>query len=91
MTEIAITEVQDREFAVEVRETARRTQHRVTVPRRGEGLDLDLDQDLERVVRESFRFLLEREPASAILPRFSLAEISRYFPEYPAELARRLA
>lgn len=91
MTEIAITEVQDREFAVEVREKARRTQHRVTVPRRGEGLDLDLDQDLERVVRESFRFLLEREPASAILPRFSLAEISRYFPEYPAELARRLA
>jgi hypothetical protein len=42
------------------------------------------------VVRESFEFLLEREPASSILARFSLTDISRYFPEYPEELARRL-
>jgi hypothetical protein len=37
--------------------------------------------DLERVVRESFRFLLEREPASSILPKFSLDVIPTYFPE----------
>jgi hypothetical protein len=43
------------------------------------------------VVRESFRFLLEREPASSILRRFSLGDIARYFPEYPSELERRLA
>jgi hypothetical protein len=47
--------------------------------------------DLERVVRESFRFLLEREPATSILRQFSLSDISRYFPEYPSELARRLS
>jgi hypothetical protein len=45
----------------------------------------------ERVVRESFRFLLEREPATSILRQFSLSDISRFFPEYPSELARRLS
>jgi hypothetical protein len=63
----------------------------VTVPERlGEGLELR-DDDLERVVRESFRFLLERERATSILARFSLGDISHYFPEYRDELARRLS
>lgn len=47
-------------------------------------------EDLERVVRASFEFLLEREPASSILPEFSLDVIGRYFPEYEDELRRRL-
>jgi hypothetical protein len=39
----------------------------VTVPERlGERLELREDA-LERVVRESFRFLLEREPATSIV------------------------
>ena len=42
------------------------------------------------VVRRSFEFLLEREPASSILSRLSLDDISRYPPEYERELARRL-
>jgi hypothetical protein len=62
----------------------------VTVPE-GLGGGIQLPDDLEAVVRESFRFLLEREPASSILPRFSLSEIERYFPEYPTELAHRLS
>jgi hypothetical protein len=49
------------------------------------------DEDLERVVRTSFEFLLEREPASSIMREFSLDVISRYFPEYEDELPRRLA
>lgn len=36
----------------------------------------------EELVRKSFEFLLEREPASAILPEFELSLISHYFPEY---------
>jgi hypothetical protein len=46
---------------------------------------------VERLVRESFVFLLEREPASSILSRFSLQDIARYFPEYGEEIARRLS
>jgi hypothetical protein len=72
-----------------VREGNRDTTHQVTVPDRlGEGLELR-DDDLEQVVRESFRFLRER--ATSILAQFSLSDISRYFPEYPSELARRLS
>jgi hypothetical protein len=68
----------------------RETTHQVTVPDRlGEGLELR-DDDLERVVRESFRFLLEHERATSILAQFSLSDICRYFPEYPSELRRRL-
>lgn len=48
------------------------------------------EADPEAVVRESFAFLLEREPATSILPEFSLPVIARYFPEYPSELPRRL-
>jgi hypothetical protein len=50
-----------------------------------EGLIRELrlpEDDLEGVVRESFRFLLEREPASSILPEFSLDVLPTYFPEY---------
>jgi hypothetical protein len=47
--------------------------------------------DPERLVRASFAFLLEREPASSILAEFELSDIGRYFPEYWDELPRRLA
>ena len=46
--------------------------------------------DSVELVRESFRFLLEREPPSSILSRFDLPVIARYFPEYPGEIRRRL-
>ena len=37
----------------------------------------------ERLLEASFRFLLEREPPSAIMSRFALPVIERYFAEYP--------
>ncbi len=91
MADIDITAMGPREFGVQVREGEAETSHRVTVP---QSLidDLQLDEDdLERVVRESFHFLLEREAASSIMDEFSLNEISRYFPEYSEELTTRLA
>ncbi len=91
MADISITSMGPRQFGVQVREGDTETSHRVTVP---DGLidDLQLaEDDLERVVRESFLFLLDREPASAILAEFSLNEISRYFPEYTDELTARLS
>jgi hypothetical protein len=74
-----------------VRVTAEETTtHDVTIPP-----DLVTDLGLQgvapdAVVRESFGFLLEREPNTSILPAFSLDEIARYFPEYPEDLPRRL-
>ena len=91
MADISITPVAPRVFRVEVRQGQGATTHQVTVPERlDERLELR-EGDLVRVVRESFRFLLEREPATSILRQFSLGDISRYFPEYPSELVRRLS
>jgi hypothetical protein len=89
-TEISISTSGEREFDVRIRDGGGETRHHVTVPDLiGDAIDPD-EHGLETVVRESFEFLLEREPASSILPGFSLTDISRYFPEYPEELARRL-
>ena len=64
--------------------------HRVTVPP-GYLDELGIPEaDPVDVVRESFAFLLEREPATSILGEFALPEIARYFPAYPRELPDRL-
>ena len=91
MADITVRSEGPREFGVQVREGDRETSHRVTVPERLiDELELQPD-DLERVVRESFEFLLEREPAGSIMSEFSLDVISSYFPEYEDELPRRLS
>ena len=90
MTDVSITSMGPSEFGVQVREGDQETSHRVSVP---QSLVDDLglpDLDAERLVRETFLFLLEREPATAILPEFSLDQVSRYFPEYHDEVRARL-
>ena len=41
----------------------------------------------EELIEASFRFLLEREPKEAILSRFELPVIERYFPDYAGRIA----
>ncbi len=90
MADIAITPRGSHRFDVQLRAGGDQTSHHVTVPEELiEELNLPED-DLEGVVRESFEFLLEREPASSIMSEFSLDVIARYFPEYRQELPRRL-
>jgi hypothetical protein len=45
----------------------------------------------ERCIEAAFRFLLDREPKEAILGRFDVSVISRYFPEFERELPRYLS
>ena len=40
----------------------------------------------ETLVSASFHFLLDREPKEAILSRFDLGVIGRYFPEYDSAI-----
>ena len=88
-TDVSVVPEGEESFRVEVRSGGVTTSHTVDVPRGlaeelgwGEAGEADL-------VRESFAFLLEREPASSILRRFNLDVIGRYFPEYPSEIRRR--
>ncbi len=78
------------EWAVQVTEGQDTTSHLVTVPARLIDDLIDntgiVDVDEERLVRESFTFLLEREPPGAIKREFDLDEISGYFPEYVGEM-----
>jgi hypothetical protein len=90
-TGISITRMEPDWFGVQVTEGDTTTSHRVQVPER---LLDDLgvgDAERELVVRESFAFLLEREPPSSILSEFSLDVIPQYFPEYYDELRRRVS
>jgi hypothetical protein len=89
MAKIAINTLGPREFQVQVSDGGRETKHRVAVPESLGEVELPADR-VEPVVRESFRFLLEREPAASSLSRISLSDNTRYFPEYPSELAQRL-
>jgi hypothetical protein len=66
------------------------TSHRVWVPP-SVLTDLGLSEAQEPVlVRASMAYLLEREPASSILPQFGLDEIARFFPNYPTEIGTLL-
>ncbi len=47
--------------------------------------------DVERLLYETFDFLLERESKEQILSAFDLSVVSRYFPEYEHEIQSRLA
>ena len=87
---IALTVRSDGDYDVTVDEEGERTTYRVAVPT---SLAAEVGHpgvDPAELVRQSFEFLLEREPAHSILRRFNLEVIERYFSEYRAELARRL-
>ena len=78
---ILIKELSDEEFQVTVN-AKNPTSHNVT-------LTDDTHQNLingkvskKELIEFSFKFLLEREPNTSILPSFELSVISGYFPEY---------
>ena len=88
MIEVSVARAGDGWIAnVRVEQGHARTRHRVLVS------DDDLHRygatDVTDLVRRSFEFLLEREPATSILREFGIREIERYFPEYREEITRR--
>lgn len=61
------------------------TVRRADLERWGAGAQQD---DVEDLVKRSFDFLLEREPASSIFATFELSTIPRYFPEFDSAFRR---
>jgi hypothetical protein len=88
---VHVTATGPRSYRVEVDGAAATSTHQVEVP---DGYEAELGLAavaLDELVRASFDFLLEREPASSILRRFRLDVIERYFPEYRTEIAGYVA
>ena len=78
------------EFRVTVREASGETRHRVDL-RKSDYQDLVGGKaSPEDLVKESFRFLLEREPKESIMSSFDLLVIGRYFPDYRTKIVERL-
>jgi len=76
---------------VRVREDDSTTEHEVAVqPADAAAHGLNGVDAAERLVHETFTFLLEREPKESILRAFDLDVVRRYFPEYEREIRRRL-
>lgn len=91
MSDILLTAMGPNRYGVRVQEAGGvETSHVVTVP---DGFidDLGVDAPPDDVVRESFAFLLDREPATSIQKEFELPVISQYFGDYAEEMRRRLA
>lgn len=65
------------------------THHRVRVSE-ADLARLAEGRSAEDLLKESFRFLLERESNTSILASFDLPLIGRYFPEYEREIRARL-
>jgi hypothetical protein len=88
---IEVEIVSEGTFRVRVIEGKSETSHTVTLK----------PADYERIaggkiepaelVRMAVEFLLENEPKESILGRFELPLIGRYFPNFEAEMRRRLA
>lgn len=90
MAAISISHLGGSEYHVTVDEGGTTSTHAVTV----------WPSDVERyapgatpeaLIEASFHFLLEREPKEAILARFELPVIERYFPEYRTTVGRMVA
>jgi len=76
---------------VQVTESNGQTRHSVTISRQDfQQLTDGKETTPEELVKKSFEFLLERESKNLILRQFDLPLITRYFPEYPAEIRKKL-
>lgn len=78
-------------FDVTVSEHGGKTRHQVTLSRADYERLAGASCPPERCVEAAFRFLLDREPKEAILARFDVSVISRYFPDFEAELPRYIS
>jgi hypothetical protein len=86
---ISIDTLRDTKYRVTVEERGSKTTHEVTLTPR-DLAHYAAAASAEQLLRASFEFLLQREPKEAILSRFDLPVIERYFPDYPQTIKRML-
>ena len=86
---IEVKNKRGQEFLVTIKERDSETEHTVI-------LDNEYYQNLtnkkitkEKLIKESFEFLLEREPKESILSKFNLKIIKNYFPVFEEKLRKQ--
>ena len=89
--QVKILSQDDEEFVfhVEIAEAGTKTDHTVEVEKSYYDMLTAEKIDPEELVRQSFEFLLKREPKESILRKFNLRVINRYFPEYEQTMKNR--
>lgn len=86
-----VKEGETMEFDVKVSESGGQTRHRVSMATATYEKLSHGRATPEECIRAAFQFLLEREPKEAILSRFDVTVISRYFPNFEREFPRYLS
>lgn len=90
MENVTVTPLGPGRAGVQIADDSRILSYVVSVPPEVvDQLDLGGIETVD-IVRETFNFLLEREPATSIMKQFSLDVVPTYFPEFYEELAARL-
>ena len=87
MAEIVTKAVDGRRYQAEATVGGRRYAYHVSVP---DDLVERVGAEPAAIVRATIAFLLDREPPTSIMERFDCSVVSRFFPEYEAELPRYL-
>lgn len=87
--DIHVTHREGDDYTVRVEGDGRTTEHRVAVTEEQRERYAP-GASPEELLEASFRFLLEREPREAILSRFNLPVVEKYFPEFAAEIGERV-
>ena len=83
---IEVNAVGDDEYEVTVNQGGGATKHRVTMTAQQQERFCP-GRSPEACLEAAFRFLLDREPAQAILGQFDITVIGKYFPEFEAKIA----
>mgnify|MGYP001810245538 CR=1 FL=1 len=88
MADVQVIAVSDFQYEVTVTDRST-TSHLVTVqPAYAQQLTLGKIPTAD-LVKQSFIFLLAREPNTSILRQFDLSVIAHYFPEYEQKIAQQ--
>ena len=90
MAKVEVEKTGNLEFRVRVVEKGSESTHHVSMKQADYARLTGGKIEPEELVRRSFEFLLEREPKESILSRFDLLVIGHYFPEFEAEIKRKL-
>lgn len=82
---IEVNAVGDDAYEVTVNQGGGSTKHRVTMSAQQQE-NLCPGRSPEECLEAAFRFLLDREPAQAILGQFDVMVIAKYFPEFEKKI-----